>query len=237
MKIVALVLAVGAAVAFTIVRMRREPPPEVDTKRGGKVEGVFSGAVTKTTVVTKPFEAIGKFAADEVLGVIGSSGTIALVREVPDPKSPTTGDASAGWRVGAAQIDAFKEALKRKGKFTFLPETKLVRLENSTTTAWTEGQFGKLLQGVPANTTIIVYCVLPEKLSESEKTMLRNRSGKLIVIGSMEPLMKPLVQDRLVHLAVTMRMPPAPPTGEETPAQMASRVYAVLKPGEGNQPK
>ncbi len=232
--VTALIVVAGAA--YGIYRFKLSPPAsETALKKVGTE--VFSGAETARTSNTKPIESIGMFFADEVLRIIGNSGTIALVREVRDPKAPNTGQDAQAWNAVAAQIETFKDWLKRNGKFTFLPETKLVRAENTTTTAWSAGQFARLLQEIPPNATIIVYCVLPENLTQTEKTLLRNRSGKVIVLGGIEPLMKPLVQERLIHLAVTLRMPPTPPKGDETPSQMARRVYTVLKSGEAGQPQ
>ncbi len=231
MKIVALILVVGIAVAFLIFQLRREPPPEVDTKRAAQLQGVFAGGATKSGVTAKPAETRGAFAADETLQLVGNSGTVAIVLEIPDPKMPGTPDMTRFFNLVADEVDAFKKRLKDKGRFTIAIELKLPRPEGANRTVWPTGEFTKFLQRTPPSATIVAFCYLPETLSEADKAALRSRPGKLVIVAGSAPETKPYIDQKLAHMAVTSKMPIPLPTGTEpeTPIQWVMRVHTVLK--------
>lgn len=227
------VLVVVAVVAFMINRKVINPPPEKGTVQVG-TNGVFAAAPTKspTAAISKPVETRGAFAADEALQIIGNAGTVAIVLDVNDPKFPNTPDMARFLGLISTEVDAFKDRLQQKGKFTFAPELRLPRPDGAQKTVWPAGSFTKLLQSHPASTTLVFFCYLPETLTDVEKNNLRTRSGKVIVAAGAVPEVKPYVDERLVHLAVASKMPipPATGTGPETPGQWVRRVHAVLKP-------
>ena len=225
------VLVVVALVAYVINRTLISPPPQTGSVRVG-TNGLFAPGPTSTKANSKPVESRGAFAADEALQIIGNAGSVAIVMEVNDPKSPNTPDMTRFLGLISAEVDAFKERLQQKGKFTFAPELRLPRPDGAMRTVWPAGAFTKLLQAHPASTTIVCFCYLPGKLTEAEKNILRTRSGRVIVVAGAVTEVKPYTEERLAHLVVTSKMPvpPASSTDPETPAQWVRRVHTVLKP-------
>jgi hypothetical protein len=232
------VLVVVAIAGFFVYRKLAEPPPaEVDLKRMDPQDPVLRPANPTGAVTSKPFESLGAFAADQTVKLIGSSGTIALVIEVPDPNSGANSPMARSINMIAAEADAFKERLKSKGKFTFGPELKLVRPGDAMKTVWPAGVFTKLLNQHSSD-TIVAFCHLPDSLTADSKNLLRQRRGKMIVVAGVVPDLQPLVDDRLIQLAIAQKMPipPAPSSGAETPGQWVTRIHAVLTPGALGQP-
>lgn len=180
----------------------------------------------------KPFASLGSLAAEETAALIGRSGSIAIVSEVPDPKAPREDAMVRSLKMVAAEVDGFKATLRSQGTFTYPPELKLVRPSNAMKTVWPAGEFLKLLQRHPGSTTIVAFCYLPGELSPTERSLLQSRTGKLIIVGGVVPEVKPLVDARVAHLAVSSLVPVPQPTdpAPETPQAWVRRVYAVLKP-------
>lgn len=227
--IIALVAAGG--LAFLMSRSKDGSGSDVDTKRSGNIKGVFAGGVTKTSVNAKPAETRGAFAADEALQLIGVTGTVSIILEIPDPKSPATPDMERFINLISTEADAFKKRLKDKGRFTFTSELKLLRPAEAIRTAWPVGELSKFLERTPPTATIVAFCLLPASLNEAERAALRSRPGKLIIVAGSSQDIKPYIDQKLAHLAVTSKMPVPPPTGTapETPIQWVMRVHEVLK--------
>ena len=60
---------------------------------------------------------------------------------------------------------------------------------------------------------------------------LKGSKSKLVVVTAQSPILKPLLQQGIIQLAIVNRFPPKPaPTGKETPRQWFDRVYMVVKP-------
>jgi len=190
----------------------------------------FKSDIPKPNV--KPFTSLGSLAADETAALIGRSGSIAIVSEIPDPKSPSEDAMVRSIKMVAAEVDGFKATLQSKGNFTYQPELKLVRPSNAMKTVWPAGEFLRLLQKHPSTTTIVAFCYLPGQLSPTERSLLQSRTGKLIIVGGVVPEVKPLVDQRVAHLAVSSMVPvPQPPDASpESPHAWVRRVYVVLKP-------
>lgn len=180
----------------------------------------------------KPFASLGSLAADETRTLIGNQGSIAIVSEIPDPKSPAEDAMVGSIKMVAVEVDGFKEAMRRKGKFTYLPELKLVRPSDAIKTVWPTGEFLRLLQRLPDNATLVAFCALPGQLNSTERRLLQSRTGKLVIVGGVVPDVRPLVDQRVAHLAVAARVPvpPAEGTAPEAPHEWVKRVYEVLKP-------
>ncbi len=233
-------LLVVAVIAFFAYRKLNAPEPlELDTARGGGGNvPVPSAFYPSATVDTKPFESLGSFAADEAMALIGNSGTVAIITESPDPKAGANHPMARTIKLIALESETFKKHLNLMGKFTLVPELKLMRPEGAIKTVWPPGEFAKLLQKHPPHTTIVAFCDLPSPLSGAEKQMIRQRTGKVIVIGGVVPEVDPTVQEGLIHLAIATKAPVPPKTGDgpETPSQWVRRVFAVLKPGTAKQP-
>jgi hypothetical protein len=227
---VCVVLGVGA-VAFFLNKKVISPPPPTGTVRVG-TQGVFAAGPTSTKSPTKPVESRGIFAAEQAIQLIGSSGTIALITEVPDSKNPPLPDMARFLNLIAVEAEAFKDHLKTLGRFTVADELKIPRPDGAMRTEWKPGQFLAFLQKQGPATTIVAFAFLPENLTEAEKQALRARLGKLILVAGSVPEVKPYIDQRLAHLAVASKVPVPAYTGTEpeTPAQWVRRVHAVLKP-------
>ena len=232
----AMVLLILVAVAGFMIYRKVPTPPlgmEVDDKRAASGDPLPATAGTSPAVNTKPFESLGSFAADEVFQFIGDSGSIAIVRESTDPKLQYPGRTVNRFKAVAAEVESFKEHLKRKGQFTFHTEHKLVQPTDppSWKTVWPAGEFTRLLEPQTEGVTIVCFCYLPGRISESEKGMLRTRTGKLIVVAGALPEVQPYIDERLAHLVVTSKLPvpPATSSAPETPDQWVRRVHTVLK--------
>lgn len=181
---------------------------------------------------TKPFASLGDLAAEETTALIGTAGSIAIVSEIPDPKSTREDPMVRSIQLVAAEVAAFKETLQQRGRFTMRGELKLVRPSQAIKTAWPTGAFLKLLQQHPPTTTIVAFCNLPGQFSPAERALLKSRPGKVIVVGGVIPDVKPLVDQGVAQLALAAKVPVPPPAGNEpeTPREWVNRVYAVLKP-------
>lgn len=180
----------------------------------------------------KPFASLGSLAAEETAALIGGTGHIAIISEIPDPKSHREDPMAQSIRMVAAEVEAFRDTLQRLGKYTFLPELKLVRPSQAIKTVWPAGEFLRLLQRPPDNTTVVAFCALPGQLTATERSLLKSRSGKLVIIGGVVPEVRPLVEQRVAHLAVAAKVPvPAAQDGApETPEAWVRRVHLVMKP-------
>jgi hypothetical protein len=224
------VAGVGLA-AMLALRLKPEPPPEVDTKRAADLKGEFAAAPTRTRVNSKPAETRGAYAADEMMQVAGRGGTVVVVREVPGFGVSGNSDLGRFLSMISSEAEAFKDRLDDKGKFTFLPDLELPRADGTTRTQWPVGVFAQFLQKTPPSAAIVLFCQLPAQLTEAEKGQLRSRPGRVVVVAGSESEMRPLVEQRLVHLAVTSRVPIPPPAGNapETPMQWVARVHVVLR--------
>ena len=180
----------------------------------------------------KPFASLGAFAAGETVALIGSQGSIAIVSEIPDPKSPPEDPMVRSIKMVAVQVEGFREAMQQQGRFIYLPELKLVRPSDAIKTVWPSGAFLKLLQSLPDGATLVAFCSLPGQLSPAERSLIQSRAGRLIIIGGVVPEVKPLVDTRVAHLGISARVPVPQPAGNEpeTPQAWVRRVYAVVKP-------
>lgn len=219
-------------IAMLMMRLKPAPAPEVDTKRASNIKGVFAGGPTSTRVNSKPAETRGAYAADELIQIAGQGGNVVVVREVPGFGITGSSDMGRFISMISAEAESFKDRLKDKGRFTFLPDLELPRADGTTRTQWPAGGFSKLLQTTPANAAIVLFCLPPAQITEGERAQIRGRSGKLVVVAGSETEVRHLVEQRLVHLAITSRVPIPPPasSGSETPMQWVTRVHSVLKP-------
>jgi len=224
------------------------PTPRADTSGQARQRWKLSGALLllgaavwflhatfKSDIPTpnvKPFASLGGLAADETVALMGTHGSIAIVSEIPDPKSPASDAMVRSIGVVAVEVQAFKETLRRRGRYTILSELKLVRPADAINTAWPSDSFRKLLQSVPNHATLVAFCSLPSQLTPAERALLQSRTGRLIIVGGVVPEVKPLVDGRVAHLAISARVPtPQQESNEvETPQAWVRRVYAVLKP-------
>lgn len=180
----------------------------------------------------RPFSALGEFAADALVKIL-PSGRVQVVYDVPNESADKTSSQGKALEMQEVQALAFKRRLAERGKFSFAPDAKLPRSPMAMSSAWPEGTFQSLTR-VP-DTTLVLFSSLPS-LGVSHKELLRQRAGKLVVVGMALPEVQPAVEARLVHLAVAYRVPvPQNTNGTETPTEWARRVYTVLT-GESRTP-
>jgi hypothetical protein len=231
LTIILVALALTGSVVFLRLRFKSTSPGEVDTKRPINPSVVFSGKETAANVSSKAFEQLGEFAADEAEKIMGTSAGVLIIRETSGPNSLR--DMVRFFDMVQAESEACKSRLRAKGKVKMLPDHTLVRPAGAQRAVWGAGELVSLLQKHPPTTTVIAFCHLPEPLSEADKSWLRARPGKIIVVGALVPEIQPLVRAGVVHLAIAQRMPAPQLTAgiAESPAQRVLRVYQVLKPG------
>lgn len=211
---------------------------EPDDPRAAKPGSVFASGVTSTKIVTKTASALGTFVADEALKLIGSSGTVLFVQETAPTGMPDTHPLVRSGKLVAAQVQACKERLRQKGKFTIGADLRLPRTLSALQTEWPPGEFSRLLQRDGGTPTIIAFCQLPEPLGSEDSRQLRQRSGKLVMVGGEATDLQAQLRAGLIHLAVTRRTNVAPATSarSETPDQWARRVHVALRPEAGSHP-
>lgn len=173
----------------------------------------------------------GTLAADEVFQLVGAGKTVAIAMEIKDPKAPADSDAARVLDARAVEVESFKKSLNARGKFTWLPELKLVHPDGESRTVWPSGAFEKLLSQTPPDATIVAFCLLPAQLTDSEKKLLKGRTGKLVINAGATKDVKPLIDAGLVDMGIVLRLPvpAAPADGKETPEQAVRRIYEVLK--------
>lgn len=170
---------------------------------------------------SKPFEYLGRALGEETLKVLGGQGSVVLVVEtMGGGMSPNT----------EAQVAGFKAALAKKKGVTLKAVSELARSMTDDPRYWPP-QHASQLVGSGAGANAIVYLGgLPESLSPPEMAALKGNKASLIIAGTQTPMVKSLLKDRIIRLAIVNRMPALPPPGgAETTAQWYGRVYEVLR--------
>lgn len=225
-------LVVVAGVIFFLRNRESDAPGSGPDVRQVGDQGLFAAGPTREKVVSKPFETRGSFVATEVSQLVGRSGNVAIIFEVPDPKLRPTPDMVRFLTASAAEVAAFKSMLKGLGSYTFAPELKLPHPDGANRPVWPPGELAKFIRSQSSGATIVAFCLPPEQMSEDEMKVLRQRSGKFVVVAGSAPDVKPYLDAGVVHLAVTAKSPIPRPTGTdpETPSQWLHRVHEVLRP-------
>lgn len=178
-------------------------------------------------VNTKPFASLGEFAADE-FAKIQPAGLVQLVYDVPDKSADQNPAFGKSIEMQGVQALAFKARLAQLGKYTFEPDMKLPRPAMAMYSAWPGGAFKTLIQA--PNPALVLFSSLPA-IDDAGRALLRQRTGKLMVVGMAMPEVNPAVQANQVQLAIAYRVPVPPSTATtESPAEWVKRVFAVLTP-------
>lgn len=170
----------------------------------------------------KPFENLGYTVADETSKLLGNQGSVVIVTELMEvQKSPNT----------EAQIKGFKAGLAKKSGVTVKELKEIKRSMEGDPRYWPAGHAGQIASmGEGANATVL-FMSLPMELSRADAAALKESKSKLVVVTAQSPILKPLLQQGIIQLAIVNRFPPQPaPTGKETPRQWFDRVYMVVKP-------
>lgn len=175
----------------------------------------------------RAFASLGEFAAEEFAKLV-PSGRVLVVYDVPNKAAEQDPRSAPRIEMKGIQALAFKKYLAKGGKYAFAPDAQLARSAMAMNSEWPDGTFQKLLD-MP-DTALVLFSSLPA-LDSSQKNQIPLRTAKIVVVGMALPEIKPAVQARLVHLAISSRVPAPPgPTVEETPAAWARRIYVVVTP-------
>lgn len=169
-----------------------------------------------------PFENLGLMVAEETAKLLGQPGRVVAVTELVEIKKSPNLD---------AQVKGFKAGLARQPGVTFKELKEIKRPPSDDPRFWPPAQAGQIANfGGGANATVI-FMNLPPQLTQADVTALKGSQSKLIAVTAPSPILKPLLQQGILHLAIVTRSPPRPaPTGKETPRQWFDRVYMVVKP-------
>lgn len=178
-------------------------------------------------VNTRPFTSLGEFAADE-FAKIQPAGRVQLVYDVPDKSANQHLMFAKAIEMQNVQALAFKARLFNHGKYTFAPDVKLPRPAMAMYSVWPGEAFKALVQ--ESDLALVLFSSLPP-IGDLERTFIRQRSGKLVVVGMAVSEVQPAVRADLVKLAIANRVPVPPSTASaESPTEWVRRVFAVLTP-------
>lgn len=170
----------------------------------------------------KPFENLGYTVAEETSKLLGNQGSVVIVAELMEvQKSPNT----------EAQIKGFKAGLAKKSSVTVKEIKELKRSMDGDPRLWPTGHAEQLVKMGNGAAAVVFLGSLPQDLAKGDLALLKGSSCKLVFVTAQSPIIKPLLQQGIIHLAIVNRFPPKPaPTGKETPRQWFDRVYMVVKP-------
>lgn len=180
----------------------------------------FRGGPTQNM---KPFENLGYSVAEETAALLGNQGRVVLVTDLMEvQKSPNA----------EAQIKGFKAGLAKKSAVTLKEIKELKRSMDGDPRLWPAGHAEQLVKMGDGAAAVVFFGSLPQELAKGDLALLKGSSCKLVFVTAQSSVLKPLLQQGIVHLAIVNRFPPKPaPTGKESPRQWFERVYMVLKPG------
>lgn len=170
----------------------------------------------------KPFESLGYIVAEETAALLGNQGRVVLVTELMEAmKSPNT----------EAQIKGFKAGLAKKSGVTLKEIKELKRSMDGDPRLWPAGYAEQLVKMGDGAAAIVFLGSLPQELAKGDLALLKGSGSKLVFVTAPSPVLKPLLQQGIVHLAVVNRFPPKPaPSTKESPRQWFDRIYMVVKP-------
>ena len=95
---------------------------------------------------------------------------------------------------------------------------------------WPSAQAGQLAAFTEGADASVFFTSLPQQFTAADIASLKGAKGKVVIVANQSPVLKPLLQQGIIHLAIVNRFPPKPaPSGKETPRQWFDRVYLVAK--------
>ncbi len=170
----------------------------------------------------KPFENLGFTVAEETAALLGNQGRVVVVTELMEvQKSPNT----------EAQIKGFKAGLAKLSGVTLKEIKELKRSMDGDPRLWPAGHAQQLVRMGDGAAAVVFFGSLPQEIAKGDLAHLKGSSGKLVFVTAQSAVLKPLLQQGIVHLAIVNRFPPKPePAGKESPRQWFDRVYMVVKP-------
>ena len=169
-----------------------------------------------------PYEALGIAVAEETAKLLNQSGRVVVVPELIEVAKSAYAD---------AVLKGFRAELPKHPGVTLKEVRELKHPPTDDPRQWPAEQAELIAKaGAGADATIWLG-TLPQSLTAAEVAALKQNSAKLVVVSAQSPLLKSLLQQRLVQLAIVNRAPPqAAPAGKETPRQWFERVYQIVTP-------
>ncbi len=188
----------------------------------GSLAYLYFTQLAAPKVNVTPFESLGFAVAGETAKLLNEHGKIVVVAELIEVmKSPNL----------EAQVRGFKAGLAKHPGVTFKGLKEIKRPPSDDPRFWPQTQAAELAGAGTGADATVWFGSLPQELSKSDVAALKENKTKLVVVSAQAPILKPLLQQGLIHLAIVNRYPPQPaPTGKETPRQWFDRVYLVVKP-------
>jgi hypothetical protein len=169
-----------------------------------------------------PLETLGRMVADETAKLLNQQGRVAIVSEIIEvARNPNL----------EAQVKGFKAGLAAHPGVTLKEARDVKRPPSDTPGVWPPNVAGQLVAAGAGADAVVLLVNLPPQLTAADVAALKGARGKLVVVGTAAPGLKPLLQQGFIHLSIVPRQPPAPaPAGKETPRQWFERVYVVATP-------
>lgn len=169
-----------------------------------------------------PFESLGFAAAEETAKWLNQSGKIVVVVELIEVmKSPNLD----------AQVKGFKAGLAKHPGVTLKEIKEIKRPPSDDPRFWPAAQVGQIVTAGTGADATVWFGSLPQEFTKADLAALKENKSKLAVVSAQSSLLKPMLQQGVIHLAIVNRFPPKPaPSGKETPRQWFDRVYLVAKP-------
>lgn len=169
-----------------------------------------------------PLETLGRMVADETAKLLNQQGRVTIVSEIIEvARNPNL----------EAQVKGFKAGLAAHPGVTLKEARDVKRPPSDDPRFWPPNVAGQLAAAGAGVDAVVLLVNLPPQLTAADVAALKGARGKLVVVGTAAPGLKPLLQQGVVHLAIVPRQQPAPaPAGKETPRQWFERVYVVATP-------
>ena len=172
------------------------------------------------------YEVLGAVTAEETAKLAGGQGRVMVfVRDTGNVKNPWV----------QAELDAFQQTLKKHAGLTLVTETIPVSpvLMRGTGGGLPAEQFLKALESHPDLAAVVSFFGFPQ-LAEPELEALKKSGVKTVVVSSLRPGYKQLLERQAIQLAIVPRAgappPGAPPA--RTLRERFDREYTLLTPAE-----
>lgn len=169
------------------------------------------------------YEALGAITAEESARLFPEQTKLILIaRDTGSDKNPSL----------EAQIDAFRQALKKHRKVSLTLE----RFVASPTTMMATGgaippdQFRQILEKYRDIHAVVAFCPLPP-LDESDVALLKNRKVKVVVVSSFRPDYPSLMKQGVIEMAIVPRqeMPPPDAPQPQTLRDLFEREFVIFR--------
>lgn len=168
-----------------------------------------------------PYVALGTVAAEETAKLLGDQGRVlVMVRDTGDATNPSMD----------AQLKAFRQTLKsRRGLSLTVEKFQLTPMQMLPAGGGIPpDQLLKALASHPNTAAVVLFFGLPQ-LSENEMRALKASGAKLVVVSSLRPGYRQLMERQVIHLVIAPRL--EAPSGGATPRtlrELFDRDYQII---------